>query len=65
MQPGDRVIWAREARGGYGYVERIPAEVVAVTPSRIRIRAQRKSGETVERTVRPESLRAAKPVSVP
>jgi len=43
-------------RGGYGYTEHIPAEAVAVTASRIRIRVRRVSGEMVERVVRPENL---------
>ena len=57
--PGQRIIWRHELRGGYGYIERIPGEVVRVTAKRVVIRVGRhyRHGiEPVERSVRPEHL---------
>ena len=58
--PGQRVIWRHELRGGYGYIERIPGEVVRVTAKRVIIRVGRHLNpyaiELVERSVRPEHL---------
>lgn len=59
-QPGNKVIWRHEMRGGYGYVERIPATVVSVFAKRVRIRVEMRRSECVseivERTVKPEHL---------
>lgn len=57
MKPGDRVIWHHEMRGGYGYTERIPAEVVRLTAQRVTIRVSRKDGTTVERSVKRENVK--------
>ena len=53
---GDKVIWHRSLRGGYGYYEFVHAEVVAVLPTRIRIRAEKRDGTFRETKVKPESL---------
>ena len=58
--PGQPVTWLHEMRGGYGYVERIPAEVVRTTTARVLIQARKKSGELAQRWVRPEHLRPRK-----
>ncbi len=54
---GERVTWIHTPRGGYGYTWPVEAEIVHVTPKRVRIRVALLSGEMVERTVRPEHLR--------
>ena len=59
MEPGDRVIWQHEMRGGYGWVEAVPVVVVRLTAQRIRIRALRLTGALAERSVHPEHIRAA------
>jgi hypothetical protein len=33
MKPGERVIWQRRAKGGYGYLQHIHCTVVSKTPS--------------------------------
>ena len=48
---GQQVVWTRELRGGWGYVERVNGRVVAVRPTRIQISVQRAPGEWVERWV--------------
>lgn len=56
---GDDAIWLCEARGGYGFVQRVHAVVVAVTPKRIRIRVQRRVGNEwheEQKTVTPQRL---------
>jgi|GEM_PF-2888269 hypothetical protein len=61
MKPGDQMTWLYTQRGGYGFVIPINAEVVKVNAKMVRIRVQKVSGEMVERTVKPESLRARQP----
>lgn len=41
MTVGDRMIWLCEARGGYGYIQRVAAEVVAIGPKRVQIEVER------------------------
>ena len=61
FQPGTRVTWRYEQRGGWGYVIPVAAVVVRVGPRRVLIRAasRRIGGEwrIVERWVRPGRLR--------
>ena len=59
MKTGDMATWLYTPRGGYGYTIPVDAEVVAVYPSRVRIRVRRRDGALVERSVTPERLRAA------
>ena len=59
FEPGQRVTWVHEMRGGYGYTERIPAEVVRVTAKRVTIRVRLQSGAHVTRSVKRENLRPA------
>ncbi len=54
---GEQVIWVHEMRGGYGYVEKIPAIIVKLGEARVTIEVQRKSGEFVRRSVKHTSLR--------
>src|SRR5690606_32892205 len=62
FQPGTRVTWRYEQRGGWGYVIPVAAVVVRVGPKRVLIRAasRRIGGEwrIVERWVRPDRLRS-------
>ncbi len=51
------MIWLHEARGGYGYVEAVPALVVQRTPKRVSILLQRLTGEIVRRSVTSDHLR--------
>jgi hypothetical protein len=39
VKPGDRVIWLKTARGGYGYRFQYPATVVRVSGERATIKA--------------------------
>lgn len=56
---GARVTWLHSPRGGYGFVVRVPAEVVRVTNNGlVRIRARLERDGIVERTVRAEHLQA-------
>lgn len=57
VQVGLDVIWRRELRGGYGYVEHVQAKVVKVTDKRVSIACTKLSGDQVVRSVKPESLR--------
>ncbi len=58
MQPGDRIKWLHEYRGGWGYRDWIPGEVVKVNPKTLRIRVRLVDGTPVERTVKPEHVKA-------
>jgi hypothetical protein len=53
---GQRVVWEREARGGYGWSQRIPATVVKVGARRIKVAAELTSGGTREHWVTPARL---------
>jgi hypothetical protein len=57
--PGDRVLWTRTPRGGYGYIETVPATVVRATEKRVLIEAALLGGGTKRVAVTPERLRAA------
>jgi hypothetical protein len=59
--PGNRVNWRYEARGGYGYSQRVAAIVRKVGPKRITIEVAERdivSGEWVRKltSVKPENL---------
>lgn len=58
---GDRVIWLKTARGGYGYTFRIPATVVRVNGERATIRVDAdlvtRTDYTRLRSVRLDKLR--------
>jgi hypothetical protein len=56
-KPGDRAVWTRSMRGGYGYTEAVNVEVVSVGKERIRVRAQRRDGEWKTVSVMPRNLR--------
>jgi hypothetical protein len=36
LTPGDRVIWRYTPRGGYGYTQRVDAEVIKIGPKRVK-----------------------------
>lgn len=63
LQPGDRISWAYNPRGGWGDRDRIeilPGRVVAVTSSHVVADVLRRSvrGEWIERkTLRPTTVR--------
>lgn len=57
---GDRVVWRNIPRGGYGYVCRVPATVVAVGRARVTIEAALERGGVKRVCVRPESLEVDK-----
>ena len=57
MEPRERAIWRHELRGGYGYEEDVPVVIVRLTPKRVRVLAQTRSGAIVERSVSPDRLR--------
>jgi hypothetical protein len=58
--PGQPVVWAHQPRGGYGYSWLVDGTVVRATGQRVVIRVLLKSGQTVERVVRPEHLKLRK-----
>ena len=41
LTPGQRVIWLYTPRGGYGYTQRVDAEVVKIGPKRVKIKVRR------------------------
>jgi hypothetical protein len=55
-QPGDLVIWEHETRGGYGYVERIPAIVVRPSAQKVTIEVQTVDGRAKRVSVNPENV---------
>jgi hypothetical protein len=57
--PGRRVVWLQVPRGGYFSLDRsypVDAVVTGVGLARVRIRVQKRTGESVERWVSPERL---------
>jgi hypothetical protein len=56
-EPGAAVTWLQELRGGYSFVWPVDGVVVRTTSTRVIVRVQTRTGEQVERAVRPESLR--------
>ncbi len=58
--PGQRVIWNYTPRGGYGYTQRVDAEVVQVGAKRVKIKVRRirPINEIVEKWVTAERLEA-------
>ena len=53
--PEQAVIWTHEV-GGWGWKVETPAIIVKVTAKRVIIEVKTKLGDTVRRTVKPESL---------
>ena len=51
FEVGQRVIWLYQAHAGYGYVQRIPVEVVKLGPKRVQIKVQKCNSEFVNRWV--------------
>lgn len=58
LEPGQRVVWRHQPRGGYGYVIRVPATVVRRTAKRVLIAAQLKTGATKNVWTQPAALEA-------
>jgi hypothetical protein len=58
LTPKQRVIWLYTPRGGYGYTQRVDAEVVKIGPKlvKIRVRRIRPHERDEERWVKPERL---------
>jgi hypothetical protein len=56
MQPGDRMVWFRALRSGYGYIRRIPVTVVKLGATRVQVEAPLKKGGTKRVWVKPENL---------
>lgn len=53
---GSKATWKREARGGYGYVDRIPVDVVRHSEKRVLVVAPLANGGSRRVWVRPEHL---------
>jgi hypothetical protein len=51
LQPGDRVTWRHDPRGGHGYVIPIAGEALRVIGKRVLIRVPLAAGGTAERWV--------------
>ncbi len=51
MQPGDRMTWLHQTRGGYRYIIPVDAEVVRTTARRVLVRVRLRNGDPVERWV--------------
>jgi len=49
-------VWNHQPRGGYGYLFRIPAEVVSVDGDRVTILVEKADGTKAERTVARSSV---------
>lgn len=56
---GDKIVWLHEPSGGYGYVFKIPGEVIGFGRGRVKIRVQKANGEHAERFVKEQSLKRA------
>jgi hypothetical protein len=56
-EPGQGVSWLQALRGAHGTLWPADGVVVRAGPKRVLIRLRRRTGETVERWVRPASLR--------
>jgi len=58
LTPGQRVIWKYTHPGGYGYTQRVDAEVVKIGPKwvKIKVRRIRPHERDEERWVKPERL---------
>jgi hypothetical protein len=39
FSPGDKVVWNRSMRGGYGYTQRILCTVVATNATRVKVQS--------------------------
>jgi hypothetical protein len=57
LQPDQLVIWLREARGGYGDIERITGRVVKIGEKLVQIEVRKKNGEVVKRWVDAKNLK--------
>jgi hypothetical protein len=57
LQPGERVTWLYESRGGYGYITPVPATVVRVTAQRVTIDAALRNAGTRRVTVKRANIR--------
>lgn len=57
FEPAAAVTWLSIPRGGYGFVWPVDGTVVRRTSVRVIIRVTTRTGQQVERAVRPESLR--------
>lgn len=57
IAPGQRLIWRRQFRAGYGYVIPVPCTVERVGASRVTILAELKAGGVKRVSVSPERLR--------
>lgn len=59
FNPGDRVTWLWEGRGGYGYVTPVKAEVIRSTEKRVLIKVEmiKPVRKFLEKWVKPENLR--------
>jgi len=57
FQIGDAVTWLHSPRGGYGYVFRIPGQVVGFGRGRIKCRVKKNDGTLVDRFINPKNLR--------
>jgi hypothetical protein len=58
LTPKQRVIWRYTPRGGYGYTQRVDAEVVKIGPKRVKIKVRRirPNERDEEKWVKPEKL---------
>lgn len=61
LQEGQAVTWFHTMRGGYGYVERVPAVVWRIGNKRVTILVKDNDGNPLRRSVSPENL-VPKPV---
>ena len=57
FRTGDSITWLHQPRGGYGYVIPVDGTVVRAAGQHVVIRVPLRTGELVERRVRPENLR--------
>lgn len=58
FKPGDPVWYRQEMRGGYGFIDDVPAEYVRETAHRITVRVRLVEGGTREIHVKRDNVRA-------
>lgn len=56
LVPGQQVIWRHWTRGGWGYLEKVPATVVRIGKSRVTIDAAKAGGGTKRISVMPVNI---------
>lgn len=54
MDIGTQGFWRHELRGGYGWIEHVPAVLLKVGPKRLGLAVLKRSGQWVPKWVKPD-----------